>query len=605
MQRNFLFATLGIVALALFFATGYALGYATGLRSLAERSNQSLLQANERLLAQLDKYQYLPAIITRNSQVIDAVVRPDPQTLSEVNSDLQKWALTSGALDIYLMDRQGTTVAASNFDLDRNFVGRNFGWRPYFKTALLGSLARYNAVGTSSKQRGFYFSHPVYSANGAIAGVLAVKLELATFEGEWRAVPDAHFFTDSNNVIFVSNRDALILKQFGERAPGTAQDYEQQYSNIIPIPLTGYQTRQLLGYELWRDVTIDGVPERALYLSLHDPLIDMDAHILVSLSGVEAQARVWGFLAISLGGVLLLAGAVVHLRRVAMAAALLQEERANLTLETKVKERTTDLSVANINLRREVDERTTAEAELRRVQDDLVQAAKLSALGEMSAGISHELNQPLAAIQVLADNADLLLDRQDPDRVRENITKISQMADRAGRIITNLRAFARKEDETITDVSIQQVINDAVHLIQPKLIKQRTELVWNPQGDDILVRGGHVRLQQVVMNLVGNASDAMEGQDSPRAVVIKSVPVGDQVHVTVTDTGPGLEQPDQLFDPFYTTKPVGQGLGLGLSISYGIVQSFGGDISGVNNSDGGATFTVKLTPSKSKIQAIA
>lgn len=596
---------LSAVALVLLFAVGYFLGYATGLRTLAARSEQSLVQANERLLAQLDKYQYLPSIIVRSPGLVDVITGASPEVLADVNAQLQKWALTSGALDIYLMDRRGTTVAASNYDLDRNFIGRNFGWRPYFKIALLGSLARYNAVGITSQQRGFYFSHPVYADDGSIAGVLAIKLDLGALEGEWRGIPNAIFFADSNNVIFVSNRDALVLKHLGGATTSETLGDDRQYGDITPTPLSGYQPRMFLGHEIWRDVTIDGVPQRALHLIRHDSLIDMDAHILVSVAGVETQARLWGVLAGSMGGTVLLIAAIILQRRSAMATALMIEEQAKLTLETKVKERTADLSVANTNLRREVDERTAAEAELRRVQDELVQAGKLSALGEMSAGISHELNQPLAAIQVLADNSEVLLARNNTAMAGENISKISQMADRAGRIIRNLRAFARKEDETITDVSIQQVISDAANLIRSKLSSQGTTLVWEPGTTETMVRGGRVRLQQVVMNLISNASDAMAEQAGPRTVTVQVTPVGEQVHVTVTDTGPGLEQPDQVFDPFYTTKTVGEGLGLGLSISYGIVQSFGGDISGTNNPDEGATFTIKLTPSRSQLQAIA
>jgi two-component system C4-dicarboxylate transport sensor histidine kinase DctB len=187
--------------------------------------------------------------------------------------------------------------------------------------------------------------------------------------------------------------------------------------------------------------------------------------------------------------------------------------------------------------------------------------------------------------------------------VRGNIAKISQMADRAGRIIRNLRAFARKEDEKITDVDLVQVVNDAISLSQPKLSRHEVTLNWTPPAEAVHVRGGKVRLQQVIMNLVNNATDAMAGQRRKRAITITVKPVKDRIHLKVRDTGPGLAKPDQVFDPFYTTKTVGEGLGLGLSISYGIVQSFGGEISGENHAGGGATFTVRLTPSAQAAQA--
>lgn len=598
MKRTPVLVSLAIAALIALYASGYSLGLSSGLDRLASRAEASLTRADDRLSGQLEKYQYFPSVIALYPTIKQLLAAPDPGTVTQANLILERLALGSGALDIYVMDRSGMTVAASNHNLDRSFIGENFGWRPYFKGALLGSLSRYLAVGSTSLQRGFYFAHPVYGDGGPITGVVAVKIDLSRLETEWRGDQDVVFFTDENGAIFLSNRDSLLLKTLGgaQIDPDTLPD-SRQYAGSVPQPLTGFETETDFGHEVWTDVAIDGVPSRVLHLSRQDDRIGLRAHTLVSTQDADTQGRLWGILAIAIGGVFILSVAIVIQRRNAMTAALALEERAKQTLETTVERRTRDLSVANARLRQEVEERAAAEAELRRVQDELVQAGKLSALGEMSAGISHELNQPLAAIQTLADNAGLLLERDQPDMVRGNITKISQMADRAGRIIRNLRAFARKEDETITDVDLVQVVNDAISLSEPKLSRQEVTLNWTPPADPVHVRGGKVRLQQVIMNLISNAADAMAGQRRKRSITITISHGKGRIHLKVRDTGPGLAKPDQVFDPFYTTKTVGEGLGLGLSISYGIVQSFGGDISGHNHASGGATFTVKLTPS--------
>jgi two-component system C4-dicarboxylate transport sensor histidine kinase DctB len=259
-------------------------------------------------------------------------------------------------------------------------------------------------------------------------------------------------------------------------------------------------------------------------------------------------------------------------RRFAFATQLQIEERARNQLEDKVAERT---------------------AALEDVQAQLVQAGKLTALGEMSAGISHELNQPLTAIQSLADNADIFLDRGDLGEVRANVSKISKMAERMGRIIRNLRSFARNEAEEVTEVDLISVLQDALGIASGKLESSGTKVDLKTDLTEALVRGGRVRLSQVLVNLISNAVDAMEGQSDKR-VEISVDDRSAQTRVTLKDNGPGLTDPKRAFDPFYTTKTVGEGLGLGLSISYGIIQSFGGDIDGNNHPDGGAVFTINL-----------
>jgi len=234
-----------------------------------------------------------------------------------------------------------------------------------------------------------------------------------------------------------------------------------------------------------------------------------------------------------------------------------------------------------------------------------VQAGKLSALGQMSAGISHELNQPLMAIQSFAENGEMLIERGRTEGAEENFRRISEMARRMGRIIKNLRAFAKQEVEPAKKTDVTSVITEAVAMSEGKIERGQITLDWVPPNDPVWVLGGEVRLQQVLVNLISNAADAITAAGSDRRQISVRVTQGDKVTVTVRDTGPGIDEPEKIFDPFYSTKAVGsaEGMGLGLSISYGLVQSFGGAITGQNAPDGGAVFSIELQPWSGKDEA--
>jgi two-component system C4-dicarboxylate transport sensor histidine kinase DctB len=230
-----------------------------------------------------------------------------------------------------------------------------------------------------------------------------------------------------------------------------------------------------------------------------------------------------------------------------------------------------------------------------------LQAGKLTALGEMSAGISHELNQPLMAIRSFAENAEVFLARGNTETTAQNLTKITTLSRRMGRIIKNLRAFARQENEPITNVDITAVIEAVLEMSEERLAQDQVQVAWTRPKNGVWVRGGEVRLQQVLTNLLSNAVDAME--DNAVKKVEIEITRGAEVHqVMLRDFGPGIAAPEKIFDPFYSTKKIGAaaGMGLGLSISYGLIQSFGGNIRGRNHPDGGAEFVVELAAAKDR-----
>ena len=554
-----------LAAMALLFAAGYWQGFRSTLKQIAERGDAALVLVTERLTLQLERHRYLPAVLA-NDPIVQEVLRNAPKVQS-ANQFLQRIADTSGALDIFVTDQAGTALAASNWDLPRSYIGRSFASEPYFQRAITGGLAFYHAVDANTGGRAFYFAHPILSPERDIRGLITVKVDLERIESQWRGDRENLFFSDQNGVIFLSNRPSLTLRTLNE----TPVETTSQYANQVLVPLPSFTRRPVGAYQFWSDLGLEDFPQDALFLTSKVQTLNMDANILIETRPAHTQGLLFGGLAATLGGVAALLAAILMQRRAALSAQLSIEERAREELEEKVAKRT--------------------EA-LRKVQGELVQAGKLTALGEMSAGISHELNQPLAAIQTLSDNSQIFLERGDDETLSRNLSKISQVAERMARIIKNLRAFARKEDEEITDVDLVEVIRDALSLTSNKLTKEGIQTSWSANGP-LHVRGGRVRLQQVVVNLISNAADAMQDAEI-KEIEIATKPSKDRIILTIRDFGPGLKDPEKIFDPFYTTKTVGEGLGLGLSITYGIVQSFGAHISGENHPRQGAVFTVDL-----------
>jgi two-component system C4-dicarboxylate transport sensor histidine kinase DctB len=264
-------------------------------------------------------------------------------------------------------------------------------------------------------------------------------------------------------------------------------------------------------------------------------------------------------------------------------------------LEQDVALRTQELSTVNTLLSKEISERQQAEGRLNDLLADLVQANKLAQLGQITAGVAHEINQPLGAMRILADNCIALLGRKDgkaPNLINDNLDNIVRLAERIGHITRELRAFSRKGNKETGPVSLKDALNSAVLLCQSRLRKNRAKLIRDTFDPALQVVGGRIRLEQVFVNLLQNAFEALEG--SARAQIRISVNVESEwVLVRITDNGPGLapEIARDLFTPFTTTKE--NGLGLGLVIAHDIVRDLGGDLT-LESSESGATFLVKL-----------
>ncbi|MEO9462510.1 MAG: histidine kinase dimerization/phospho-acceptor domain-containing protein, partial [Marinomonas sp.] len=371
---------------------------------------------------------------------------------------------------------------------------------PYFERALHGALGAYHAVDVRYGRRAFYFASPSFGADGRVSAVLVVVVDIENVEENWRGDRPAVFFVDEAGEVFISNRSELIF-------------WQRRAGDVGLVPPEGFappfQQFFRAGHELWRLDWGPYLPERGLHIAKDLPVIDMRGEAIVD---VAPALRLAGLQAAVVAAAAMVFGLIlwqaIERRRVLA--------EANMVLEERVGERTRALSVTNLALRHEIVERQDAEAALKRAQADLVQAGKLSALGQMSAGISHELNQPLMAIQSFAENGERFLERGNQGKAGENLGRIAQMATRMARIIRNLRAFARNESEPMGKVDLVAVISQVVELAESRLRRDNVHLHWDPDKwrDPVYALGGEVRLGQVFVNLINNAADAMV--DAPR-----------------------------------------------------------------------------------------
>ncbi|WP_420833818.1 sensor histidine kinase [Vibrio pelagius] len=246
----------------------------------------------------------------------------------------------------------------------------------------------------------------------------------------------------------------------------------------------------------------------------------------------------------------------------------------------------------NRKLEAEVIERTIAEEKLRVTQDELIQAGKLAALGQLSVGITHEINQPLTAVNSHVHSAQLWLEKERPDKAVNNLQKIETLLEKVAAITRHLKAFSRKSDGKLTSVVLNDVISDAIDLFETR--QSGVNIEYSPNRA-LLVRANSIRLEQVLVNLISNALDAIEHKAQPR-LIISTSEHSETIEVSVKDNGLGIPQEDlpHLFDPFYSRKSSGKGLGLGLSIAYNIIKDFGGSIHVESQEHQGTTFIVTL-----------
>jgi len=598
-------ALLVMIALAVALAALPRLERAFRMQS-GERSESTLRLAVEGLEGALRRYEPLPALVAERPILRTLLGEPDnAQLRATINRQLQQTAADVSASDIYLMDATGLTLVSSNYHKERSFIGRSFNFRPYFTQALAGEVGRYFALGTTSGERGYFFAAPVNQGD-RVAGVVAVKFTVDTFEEAWRAGDSDIIVTDSNDVVFMSNRPEWHFRALSPLSPdalaGIEADRQYPLDRVIAL-----QNQRAPLNDRFSLIEIADQGATKSFIARTMPIAEAGWN--VTILSPTGPARTQALAVLALLAMVILSSAMVAaiaLQRRARQAERFEAQRATQELlEQRVAERTADLNAVNHQLIDEIEERKRTEEHLRKTRADLVQAGKLAALGQMSAALSHEFNQPLAAVKVYAENAVRFLDRGETSEARGNIQRVSEMTDRMAAISNHLRNFARRPQQKLRPIPLLAAIDDAIDLMDARLTSSGASIKFDRPENEIWIVGGHVRLQQVVVNLLSNALDAMENNPGPIIEIGIIVQEG-RCHVEVRDHGSGLpdDRRAEIFDPFFTTKSPGKGLGLGLSISYNIIKDFGGNLSTRNHAGTGAIFIIDLKLAEAPSHAV-
>lgn len=557
-------------------------------QSLTQQHRSQLERFASHIQNKLDKFAHIPQLIAKDAPLIEALLHPQNSAqiditnryLEEVNQIIQ-------AADTYLIDEYGNTIAASNWNIERSFVGRNFAFRPYFKQAIVGKRSQYFALGSTSGQRGYYYSFPVTYA-GAIIGVVVVKMDLISIEDNWQEKRSIFVANDENQIVFMSSEPSWLFKSL---TPKTEQQLQrirnsQQYLDrtIESLNFVGdlhspqSEIKQGSPYSA-RTMIVSSLPLRNLDLTIR-VLSAKHNLVFTTFSLLLVETLVFA--------VIFLLGQLYYHRQQRHKQIERLQQEAKQKLEFQVMERTAELQA-------EIAQRTKTEQALRLTQDELIQAAKLAVLGQMSASISHELNNPLAAIRSFADNGRLFLEKEKYPRVDENLSRISALTERMAKISQQLRSFARKSNgDELVEAKLTPILISANELMKPALKSARVQLDTQFPEQDIFVVINVIQLEQVLINLLTNAIEAMEMCEEKHLNILVEIGPSQTVNIHIDDNGPGIDPAKfaQLCEPFHTTKK--NGLGLGLSISQQILAGMNGKLQVSHSPLGGARFTIML-----------
>ncbi len=521
------------------------------------------------MLSELQRNSIVPQLLARDPELIGALEDAD---YSLSTARLLSFVDEIGAASLMLLDKDGRAVAAT----DRNRLGENHRSAPYFVNASRSNETVF-AVTPMEETNGYSFVYArKIESRLATLGVISVAVDMGKLERNWAGVADAVFVMDSEGKIIVSTEpswrglneeEALARRSVPsaiERAIRATQDW-------VSLPIDAYlrgeavlrrETR--VPFQGWRMVTF------TTYSSVRD--------------------RVNSILALEvMGFAILLAGLFwMSSRKSASRMFFYQRESAGLR-------------ELNDRLQREIAEREKAEKSLKVAEQTIEQSSKLAALGEMSAAVSHELNQPLAAMKTYLAGARLLLTRKRPDEALSSFQRIDDLIERMGTITRQLKSYARKGSQAFEPLDTRDAVSSALTMMEPQLKTRQVGITRTLPSTPAMISGDRLRLEQVIINLLRNALDATKAEDDPQIEVL--VAIGETITLTVRDNGPGIDDLGSLFEPFYTTKEPGDGVGLGLAISSGIVNDLGGRLMARNGANGGAVFEVRLPPLSSDVAA--
>ncbi|NMZ22861.1 sensor histidine kinase [Pseudomonas proteolytica] len=573
-----------------------------GIRTLGENGERQLELHARTVESEISKYTYLPSLLELESSVSKLLAEPSPEHRQTVNEYLEGLNRRSRSRAIYVMDTTGRVMATSNWrDID-SYLGEDLSFRAYFQNAVRGQPGRFYGIGSTNGEPGYYLAHGL-EERGKIIGVAVVKVRLEALEERWQRARLEAFVSDENGIIILSSDPARRLKavrplsdETKERLARSLQYYWATLNELQPLAREHLDAgTEKLTFPANSEVVADD--QEVTYLAQTRPLNDTPWNftLLTPLNDLRQAAINQGILvavAFALVAFLLIAW---NERRKVIATRLAAREalqEANNQLERRIAERTADLRASNERLKAQIRERRQAEETLRRAQDELVQAGKLAAIGQMSTSIAHELNQPLAALRTLSGNTVRFLERGALDTASTNLKTINELIDRMGRITASLRSFARRGDDQ-GEASLAKAVDAAFQVLGSRL--DNLPLTVHRGFSQAMLQIDQTRLEQILVNLIGNALDAMHAQPAPELWLESDIHEG-KYRLRVRDNGHGIdpETRKHLFEPFFTTKPGEQGLGLGLTLSASLAAATGGNLAVEHPADGGTAFVLSL-----------
>ncbi len=546
--------------------------YFKGVETDKAESRLSLYQST--LSAALEQFHHVPFMLAHDTFVIAGA---EGRARDQLNARLAVFADQAQLDFIYLMDLQGLTIAASNWDTELSFVGRNYGFRPYFQQAAKGEHGAFFAIGATTSLPGYFIAEPVRNVSGDIIGVIAIKLNFTSLTDAW---------SSGGESVLVSNSDGIVL---------LASQPDWRYRTIEPLSEERRQSiilgKQFGGEPLaamdWNNSGKETVSfGGSSYLHVEIPVsrVDWTLHYLADAGRVSERAIV--FVA-SLAAAMLLLLAITIFQR---------SQRIRSALEASQTDRRV-LRRMNTELEQEVEDRRKAERRLTKAQQELATASRLAVLGQLSASVTHELGQPIAAMRNYLTAAEFD-EAGDPTGV---LARLGRIATRMESITRQLKFFASPGERRLEKVDLRQLVEGAEVLLGPDLQSLGIMVHDDMPSDPVLVKGNRLRLEQVLVNLIRNSIDATTEMDN-RVIWIEISSSADMARITVGDNGHGLlgQTTEQLLEPFHTTRASGQGMGLGLAISSAIVNEHNGTLSANNREGGGAVFTMQIPLNRSE-----
>lgn len=536
-----------------------------GTRSRAE---VRLAAYSGNIRTELQRNSIVPLLLSRDPALIGALNSGD---YSQSTRRLISYRDEINAASIMLLDTDGLIVAAT----ERERLQASVREYPFFVSAIRSNETVFTTNEMENASPTFAYSRTVTNGTDPI-GVIVVGVDLRKFEGSWAGFTDAVIVTDSGGKVILATEsrwrglteeEALAARS----APSAIERAIRATADWAAIPADTYlsgqavmRQEQRIGFQGWR-------------------IASFTAHTSI-------RERVNTVLALEIMGFALLLSVIFYFmnRQATSRVRFLSRESA-------------ELRALNERLQLEIAEREKAEKNLEVAEQTLQQSSKLAILGEMSAAVSHELNQPLAAMKTYLAGARLLLQRKRPAEALSSFQRIDDLIERMGAITRQLKSYARKGGDEFEDIDVRAAISSAVEMMEPQLRRREVTVMQTVPKVPIIVRADRLRLEQVLINLLRNALDATRGEEAPEVEVM--VTAAETVLIAVRDNGLGIEDLENLFEPFYTTKAPGDGVGLGLAISSGIVNDLGGRLTARNRTTGGAVFEIRLPRSDKAVQA--